>query len=247
MFGILSIRSKLLVLLAVSVAGSVLLGVAGVAGAWGHRVRAAAWVAGDGQDGQGELRSRRRRVDGALAEYRAGVAGLGPTGDPALDQAVAVATERLDRLALVRVEVDRRLVTPARAMAGHDAMVDALLGVARGLAAELEAPAPPGRPGCSWPSARPRRRPARNGSCWPPPRLRRAPRPGCCGCTWPPPPPWPARSSTASGRPPAPALRRSTGPSGCPAPSPPGDWSWPCSTRPPGRRPWATWTAGGPG
>ena len=169
MFGILSIRSKLLVLLAVSVAGSVLLGVAGVAGAWGdraragqerraavvagqavtavhelqeERVRAAAWVAGDGQDGQGELRSRRRRVDGALADYRAGVAGLGPTGDPALDQAVAVATERLDRLALVRVEVDRRLVTPARAMAGHDAMVDALLGVVRGLAAELEAPAP---------------------------------------------------------------------------------------------------------
>jgi hypothetical protein len=169
MFGILSIRSKLLVLLAVPVAGSVLLGVAGVAGAWGdraragqerraavvagqavtavhelqeERVRAAAWVAGDGQDGQGELRSRRRRVDGALADYRAGVAGLGPTGDPALDQAVAVATERLDRLALVRVEVDRRLVTPARAMAGHDAMVDALLVVARGLAAELEAPAP---------------------------------------------------------------------------------------------------------
>jgi signal transduction histidine kinase len=169
MFGNLSIRSKLLALLAVPVAGSVLLGVAGVTGAWGdraragqerraavvagqaaaavhelqeERVRAAAWVAGDGQDGQGELQARRRRVDGALAAYRAGVARLGPTGDPALDQAVAVATERLDRLALVRVEVDRRLVTPARAMAGHDAMVDALLGVARGLAAELEAPAP---------------------------------------------------------------------------------------------------------
>ena len=53
-----------------------------------------------------------------------------------------MASERLDRLALVRVEVDRRLVTPERAMAGHDAMVDALLGVARGLAADLEAPAP---------------------------------------------------------------------------------------------------------
>jgi len=169
MFGNLSIRSKLLALLAVPVAGSALLGVAGVTGAWGdraragqerraaavagqavaavhelqeERVRAAAWVAGDGQDGQGELRSRRRRVDGALAAYRAGVAGLGPTGDPALDQAVAVATERLDRLVLVRVEVDRQLVPPAWAMAGHDAMVDALLGVARGLAADLEAPAP---------------------------------------------------------------------------------------------------------
>ena len=169
MFGNLSIRSILLALLAVPVAGSVLLGVVGVTGAWGdraragqqrrsavvagqavaavhelqeERVRAAAWVAGDGQDGQGELRSRRRRVDGALAAYRAGVAGLGPTGDPALDQAVAVATERLDRLVLVRVEVDRQLVPPAWAMAGHDAMVDALLGVARGLAADLEAPAP---------------------------------------------------------------------------------------------------------
>ena len=169
MFGNLSIRSKLLALLTVPVAGSVLLGVAGVTGAWGdraragqerrtavvagrvvaavhelqeERVRAAAWMAGDGQDGQGELRARRRRVDAALAAYRAGVAGLGPTGDPTLDQAAAVASERLDRLALVRVEVDRRLVTPERAMAGHDAMVDALLGVARGLAADLEAPAP---------------------------------------------------------------------------------------------------------
>src|SRR5512132_3427595 len=128
MFGNLSIRSKLLALLTVPVAGSVLLGMAGVTNAWGdraragqerrtavvagrvvaavhelqeERVRAAAWMAGDSQDGQGELRARRRRVDAALAAYRAGVAGLGPTGDPALDQAAAVASERLDRLALV--------------------------------------------------------------------------------------------------------------------------------------------------
>jgi hypothetical protein len=169
MFGNLSIRSKLLALLAVPVAATVVLDVAGVTAAWGdraratderraaavagqavaavhelqeERVRAAAWVAGQGQDGRGELRDRRRRVDGALAAYRAGAAGLGPTGDPALDQAVAVATERLDRLAVVRVEVDRRLVTPARVLAGHDAMVDALLSVTRGLVARLEAPAP---------------------------------------------------------------------------------------------------------
>ncbi|HEV2893348.1 MAG TPA: nitrate- and nitrite sensing domain-containing protein, partial [Actinomycetota bacterium] len=169
MFGNLSIRSKLLALLAVPVAATVVLDVAGVTAAWGdraratderraaavagqavaavhelqeERVRAAAWVAGQGQDGRGELRDRRRRVDGALAAYRAGAAGLGPTGDPALDQAVAVASERLDRLAVVRVEVDRRLVTPARVLAGHDAMVDALLSVTRGLAARLEAPAP---------------------------------------------------------------------------------------------------------
>jgi signal transduction histidine kinase len=169
MFGNLSIRSKLLALLAVPVAATVVLDVAGVTAAWGdraratderraaavagqavaavhelqeERVRAAAWVAGQGQDGRGELRDRRRRVDGALAAYRAGAAGLGPTGDPALDQAVAVASERLDRLAVVRVEVDRRLVTPARVLAGHDAMVDALLSVTRGLVARLEAPAP---------------------------------------------------------------------------------------------------------
>ena len=169
MFGNLSIRSKLFALLAVPVAATVVLDVAGVTAAWGdraratderraaavagqavaavhelqeERVRAAAWVAGQGQDGRGELRDRRRRVDGALAAYRAGAAGLGPTGDPALDQAVAVATERLDRLAVVRVEVDRRLVTPARVLAGHDAMVDALLSVTRGLVARLEAPAP---------------------------------------------------------------------------------------------------------
>jgi hypothetical protein len=42
---------------------------------------------------------------------------------------------------MVRVEVDRRTVTPERAMAGHDAMVDALLGVTRGLAASLQAQA----------------------------------------------------------------------------------------------------------
>jgi signal transduction histidine kinase len=167
MFGNLSIRSKLLALLAVPVAGAVLLGVAEVTATWAdraqagderqaaavaglavaavhelqeERVRAAAWVAADDQDGQARLRARRRRVDAALTAYRAGAAGLGRSGDPALDQAVAVATERLDRLAVVRVEVDRRLVTPERAMAGHDAMVDALVGVTRGLATSLDAP-----------------------------------------------------------------------------------------------------------
>ena len=167
MFGNLSIRPKLLALLAVPVTGAVLLGVAEVTATWAdraragderqaaavaglavaavhelqeERVRAAAWVAADDQDGQARLRARRRRVDAALTAYRAGAAGLGRTGDPALDQAVAVATERLDRLAVVRVEVDRRLATPERAMAGHDAMVDALAGVTRGLATSLDAP-----------------------------------------------------------------------------------------------------------
>jgi signal transduction histidine kinase len=167
MFGNLSIRSKMVVLLAVPVAGTALLGVTGVAGAWGdraraaeerreaavagqalvavhelqeERVRAVAWAAGEG--GQGELGARRRRVDSALAAYRAGAAGLGPTGDPALDQAVAGAAGRLDRLAVVRAEVDRRLVAPERASATHDALVSPLLGVARGLAAQLDAPVP---------------------------------------------------------------------------------------------------------
>jgi signal transduction histidine kinase len=167
MFGNLSIRPKMVVLLAVPVAGTALLGATGVAAAWGdraraaeerreaavagqalvvvhelqeERVRAVSWAAGEG--GQGELGARRRRVDSALAAYRAGAAGLGPTGDPALDQAVAGAAGRLDRLAVVRAEVDRRLVDPERASATHDALVSPLLGVARGLAAHLDAPVP---------------------------------------------------------------------------------------------------------
>jgi signal transduction histidine kinase len=167
MFGNLSIHPKMVVLLAVPVAGTALLAVTGVAGAWGdrtraaeerreaaaagqalvavhelqeERVRAVAWAAGEG--GQGELGARRRRVDSALAAYRAGAAALGPTGDPALDQAVAVAAERLDRLAVVRAEVDQRLLDPERASATHDALVSPLLGVARGLAAGLDAPVP---------------------------------------------------------------------------------------------------------
>jgi hypothetical protein len=178
MFRNLTIRSKLLALLAVPVAGAVLLGVTGVTAALHdrarageerraaavagqavaavhelqeERVRAAVFLAGDDPDGQAALADRRRRVDGALAAYRAAAAGLGPTGDPALDQAMAAATERLDRLAVVRVEVDRRLVTVERAMAGHDAMVNALLGVTRGLASPWRPPSWPGRPGCCWP------------------------------------------------------------------------------------------------
>jgi signal transduction histidine kinase len=166
-FGNLSIHPKMVVLLAVPVAGTALLAVTGVAGAWGDRTRAAeerreaaaasqalvavhelqeeriravAWAAGEG--GQGELGARRRRVDSALAAHRAGAAALGPTGDPALDQAVAVAAERLDRLAVVRAEVDQRLLDPERASATHDALVSPLLGVARGLAAGLDAPVP---------------------------------------------------------------------------------------------------------
>jgi signal transduction histidine kinase len=167
MFGNLSIRPKMVVLLAVPVAGTALLGVTGVAGAWGdraraaeerreaavagqalvavhelqeERVRAVAWAAGEG--GQGELGVRRRRVDSALAVYRAGAAGLGPTGEPALDRAVAAAAERLDRLAVVRAVVDQRLADPERASASHDALVSPLLGVARGLAAHLDTPVP---------------------------------------------------------------------------------------------------------
>jgi len=169
MFGNLSIRSKLIPLLAVPVAGTVLLGVAGVAASWGERARAAeerhlaavagramaavhelqeervravAWAAGAGGDGLQELTARRRRTDRALAAYRAGAAGLGPTGDPALDQAIAAAGARLDRLAVVRAEADRRVLTPERTAAGHDAMVAALLVVARGLAGQLDAPEP---------------------------------------------------------------------------------------------------------
>jgi signal transduction histidine kinase len=169
MFGNLSIGSKLVGLLAVPVVAAVLLGVAGVAGAWGdraragqerrlaavagqalaavhelqeERARAVAWAAGERRDGQADPRARRRRVDRALAAYRAGAARLGPTGDPALDRAVATAAERLDRLAVTRALVDRRLLPPERAAVDHDTMVAALLGVARGLADRLDAPGP---------------------------------------------------------------------------------------------------------
>ena len=169
MVGNLSIPSKLIALLAVPMTGMVLLGVAEVAGGIGERARAAeearvaavtgqaataahelqeervravAWLAAGGRAGRAELTARRRRVDRALAAYRAGTAGLGRTGDPALDQALATAGARLDRLSVVRAETDRHLVPPELAGGGHDALVDALLAVARGLAAHLEAPGP---------------------------------------------------------------------------------------------------------
>ena len=91
MFGNLSIRPKLVGLLAVPVAGATLLGVAGAGAGWGERARA----------------EEARRM--------AAVAGQ------------AVAAERLDRLALVRAEVDRRLATPDQAMADHDQLVAGLL------------------------------------------------------------------------------------------------------------------------
>jgi hypothetical protein len=107
-----------------------------------ERVRAVAWLANGGRAARSELAARRRRVDRALAAYRAGAAGLARTGDPALDQALAAATTRLERLPEVRVETDRRQLSPELAGGGHDALVDALLGVARGLAAHLDAPGP---------------------------------------------------------------------------------------------------------
>ena len=94
MFRNLSIRSKLVGLLAVPVAGAAVLSavgvaagvddraragrehrvaaVAGLAATAAHelqeeRARAAAWVAGSGRRGAGELRARRQRVDRALA------------------------------------------------------------------------------------------------------------------------------------------------------------------------------------
>jgi signal transduction histidine kinase len=182
MLGNLSIRSKLLALLAVPVAGTALLGVTGLAAAAGERSRAAeerrvaavvaaaaaavhelqeeralatAVAAGEGasaaqgapavgQGGtvRGALDARRRRVDRALAAYRAGVAGHAPTGDPALDQALAATAERLDRLPVVRAGVDGQLVPPERVVDDHDALVAAMLGAIHGLAGRLEGPAP---------------------------------------------------------------------------------------------------------
>jgi signal transduction histidine kinase len=165
----LSIRSKLIPLLALPVAGTVLLGVPGVAAGWGdrasaaeqlrlavlagqavaavhelqeERVRTVAWVGGGGRAGQAELAARRRRVDRALAAWQAGAAGLAPAGGSAPGQAAGTAVVRLDRLVVVRAEVDRRLLGPGEAAAGFDALVAALLVVTRRLAERLDAPEP---------------------------------------------------------------------------------------------------------
>jgi signal transduction histidine kinase len=169
MFGNLSIRPKLVALLAVPVAGTVLLGLTGAAADRGdraragddrrlatlagravtavhelqeERARAVAWTACAGRGPGDGLAARRGRVDKALAAYRAGTAAIGVAGDPALARAVAVAAGRLDRLPVVRVEVDRRLVLPEQAMADLDRMVDGLLAVTRELTDRLDARAP---------------------------------------------------------------------------------------------------------
>jgi hypothetical protein len=156
MFGNLSIRPMMVGLLAVPVAAVALLGATVAAAGWGERAgaaddrrlaalagqavaaahelqeeraRAVAWTAGPVRGGQAGLAARRGRADRALAAYRSGVAALGPTGDPALDRAVAVAGERLDRLALLRAEVDRRLAATDQVAADHDRMVAGLLGI----------------------------------------------------------------------------------------------------------------------
>src|SRR5215218_4918587 len=170
MFGNLSIRPMMVGLLAVPVAAVALLGATVAAAGWGERAgaadddrrlaalagqavaaahelqeeraRAVAWTAGPVRGGQAGLAARRGRADRALAAYRSGAAALGPTGDPALDRAVAVAGERLDRLALLRAEVDRRLAATDQVAADHDRMVAGLLGVALELAHRLDAPGP---------------------------------------------------------------------------------------------------------
>ena len=216
MFGNLSIRSKLLALLAVPVAATVLLDVAGVTAAWGDRARAiderraaavppgggrrpratgggsgGAWVAGRGGRPGRAARppAAGRRRPGRLP---AGAAGLAPPATPALDQAVAVATERLDRLG-----------GPGRGRPppGHPARV---------LRSRRHGRRPPGgdpRPGRPLEARRGQSarlllaltaaREARPGAVVlpPPDRARGAARTGRCGCAWPPPPPWPARSS----------------------------------------------------
>jgi signal transduction histidine kinase len=165
MFRNLSIHSKLLALLVVPVAGSVLIAVAGAAGAAGdvrravhdrravlaaglaggvvhelqeERDQTAAWVAGGRRRGGAELLVRRQRVDRAAAAYRSGAAGFG--GDPALGRALAAAGQQLDRLPAVRAGTGRRPVALARTLADLDAVVNALFRVERGLVLPLDDP-----------------------------------------------------------------------------------------------------------
>ena len=130
MFGNLSIRPKL-----AAVAGRA---VAAVHELQEERARAVAWSAAGAADG---LAARRGRVDRTLAAYRATAAGLDVAGDPPLARAAAGAAARLDRLPVVRAEVDRRLLTPERVMADLDQMIARLLGVAGQLAEDLDGPA----------------------------------------------------------------------------------------------------------
>jgi hypothetical protein len=168
MFGNLSIHPKLVTLLAVPVAGTALLAAAGAGAELGERAeaqqerrvaavaelavaaahelqeeraRALAWTGGRGRAGERALAARRARADWSLAAYRTGAAGL-RGGDPALDRAAAAAAGRLGRLAVVRAEVDRRLVTGDRVTAELDTMVAALLEVTRELTDRLDAPGP---------------------------------------------------------------------------------------------------------
>jgi Nitrate and nitrite sensing/Histidine kinase-, DNA gyrase B-, and HSP90-like ATPase len=172
MFGNLSIRPRLVGLLAAAVvAVTALLVAVGVTGGVGdrararhdrrlavvavraataahelqeERVRAAAWLAAEGRRGERELRDQRRRADRVVAAYRAGVAGLGPAGDPALDHLLAVSGQRLGRLAGVRAETDRRPAVPQPSQAGHDAIVAGLLEVQHALVERVAVPGPVG-------------------------------------------------------------------------------------------------------
>jgi signal transduction histidine kinase len=155
MFGNLSIPPKMVALLAVPVAGTVLLGAAGAAAGRDERARAAddrrlAAVAGPAVAAVHELQEERARAVAWTAGAGRGgdgpAAGRGPGRDGLaarrgrVDGAVAAA--RLARLPVARAEVDRRLVTPERAMADHDRMVAGLLTVTRELTDRLAAPAP---------------------------------------------------------------------------------------------------------
>jgi hypothetical protein len=171
MFGNLSIRPRMVGLLAVPVAAVALLGATVAAAGWGERAgaaddrrlaalagqavaaahelqeeraRAVAWTAGPVRGGQAGLAARRGRADRALAAYRSGAAALCPTGDPALDPAVAVAG-----LLGVALELAHRLDAPgpartARLLLALAAAKEAT-GRERSLLAATPAAARPGR------------------------------------------------------------------------------------------------------
>jgi Nitrate and nitrite sensing len=206
-----------------------------------ERVRAVAWAAGQGRDGEAELSARRRRVDRALAAYRAGSAGLGATSDPALDRALTTAATRLDWLAVQRAPVDRRLVPPERPGIDHDTMIAALLGVARGLADRLTArePARVARFLLAATEAKEATGQERTLLAAGPPGPATVPLAAAAA--------WLARSSATSGPPPATTWSGSTAPSVSPGSGRSVRSSWPWCSRPSARRPSAIWRRGGPG
>jgi Nitrate and nitrite sensing/HAMP domain len=164
----LPVRAKLLVLVALPVAATVLLASWRVADAAGdgrqvdrerravsfaagtarlaHELQAerdltAGWLAGGKPAGRTRLRAQRGRVDRAAAAFRAARPGLGlAPGDARLARAVAAASAELGRLPGRRLDADQLPIGAAEALTGYGRALERLRGVQAAVAAAMEHP-----------------------------------------------------------------------------------------------------------